>query len=100
MNRNLKTILYFIITILVLSLIFKLFIKILPFIVLLVLALWIISKVKGYINKKKDSDNTYTYQSYSNYSKTNEDDTFFEDEDEDPSKAIDVDYQEVNDNKK
>ena len=98
MNKNFKTILYFIIVILIISAIFKLFIKILPYMILLILALWIISKVNSYINRSKKTSDTYSNQSDDNYSNT-DDDTIFDDDFEDPSKAIDVDYEEVDDKK-
>mgnify|MGYP001595102435 CR=1 FL=1 len=98
MNKNFKTILYFIIVILIISAIFKLFIKILPYMILLILALWIISKVNGYINRNKKTSDTYSNQSDDNYSNIN-DDVIFDDDFEDPSKAIDVDYEEVDDKK-
>ena len=101
MNRNLKFALYFIITILVIGVVAKVFITLLPFLLVAILVMWIIFKIRGYFNKNKKSDynreyeEPYTYESHDNNttSSTNYDDDF------DTSKAIDVDYEEVDKDK-
>ncbi|WP_338596644.1 hypothetical protein [Clostridium baratii] len=53
MNRNLKFALYFIITILVIGVVAKVFITLLPFLLAAILVMWIIFKVRGYFTKNK-----------------------------------------------
>lgn len=97
MNRNLKFALYFIITILVIGVVAKVFITLLPFLLAIILVMWIIFKVRGYFTKNKKSDynseyeETYTYESHDNNASS--------DDDFDTSKAIDVDYEEVDKDK-
>lgn len=98
MNRNLKFALYFIITILVIGVVAGLFIRLLPYLLAAILVMWIIFKIRGYFTKNKKSDynreyeETYTYESGDNNT-TSSDDDF------DTSKAIDVDYEEIDKDK-
>lgn len=100
MNRNLKFALYFIITILVIGVVAGLFIRLLPYLLAAILVMWIIFKIRGYFTKNKKSDynreyeESYTYESrYNNTTSSANDDDF------DTSKAIDVDYEEVDKDK-
>ena len=99
MNRNLKFALYFIITILVIGVVAKVFITLLPFLLAAILVMWIIFKVRGYFTKNKKSDynreyeETYTYESHYNNTTSSDDYDF------DTSKAIDVDYEEIDKDK-
>lgn len=102
MNRNFKLAMYFIITIVIIGLVASAFIMILPYVILAVVVVWGIFKIRGYFNKnkyKKDNENyseTYTYKS------SNDEASKYEsnDDDFDTSKAIDVDYEEVDKDKK
>ncbi|WWU65850.1 hypothetical protein QJR26_05655 [Clostridium baratii] len=99
MNRNLKFALYFIITILVIGVVAGLFIRLLPYLLAAILVMWIIFKIRGYFTKNKKSDynreyeETYTYESHDNNTTSSDDDDF------DTSKAIDVDYEEIDKDK-
>ena len=99
MNRNLKFALYFIITILVIGVVAGLFIRLLPYLLAAILVMWIIFKIRGYFTKNKKNDynreyeETYKYESHDNNTISSDDDDF------DTSKAIDVDYEEIDKDK-
>lgn len=106
MNRNFKIAMYFIITIIIIGLVAAAFIAILPYVILAAVVLWGIFKIKGYLNRRKyknqyeenneNHSETYTYRSSND--ETNEYES--NDDDLDTSKAIDVDYEELDkDNK-
>ncbi|MEG1004288.1 hypothetical protein [Clostridium sp.] len=94
MNKNFKFALYFIITILVIGVVAGFFIRILPYLILIGLIMWAIFKIRAYFSRNKneydnnDYKETYTYESPENETKDDE-------EEFDTSKAIDVDYEEV-----
>ena len=100
MNRNLKFALYFIITILVIGVVAGLFIRLLPYLLAAILVMWIVFKIRGYFTKNKKNDynreyeETYTYESRDNTTTSSATDDDF-----DTSKAIDVDYEEVDKDK-
>ncbi len=106
MNRNFKIAMYFIITIVIIGLVAAAFITILPYAILAAVVLWGIFKIRGYFNKNKyknqyknDNENyseTYTYSSSNDKTDKYE----VNDDDFDTSKAIDVDFEEVDKDKK
>ncbi|MGG7076851.1 hypothetical protein [Clostridium sardiniense] len=110
MNRNFKIAMYLIITIVIIGLVASAFIMILPYVIIAAVVLWGIFKIRGYFNKKKykkDNENyseTYTYRSSNDETSKYESDEASQyesnDDDFDTSKAIDVDYEEVDKDKK
>lgn len=89
MSNQIKTWLYIISTILVVAIVGVLAIKLLWFLLPVIIILYIIFKIKGYIDRKKSSNSTvnYTKSSYDNK---------IDDIDNSNAEVIDVDYEDVN----
>ena len=95
MNRNFKMAMYFLITILVIGAVATLMIRILPYVIIIGLIIWAIFKIRKYINKGKNEYNTYEKTTAYTSSDDNLHNEENDDEDYDTSKAIDVDYEDV-----
>ncbi|MBY0756589.1 hypothetical protein K5V21_14160 [Clostridium sardiniense] len=110
MNRNFKLAMYFIITIVIIGLVAAAFIAILPYVILAAVVIWGIFKIRGYFNKNKYKKNNENYSEAYTYRSSNDEESRYEsdeaskyesnDDDFDTSKAIDVDYEEVDKDKK
>lgn len=89
MNNQIKTWLYIISTVLVVAIVGVLAIKLLWFLLPVIVILYIIFKIKGYIDRKKRTNSTvnYTKSSYDNK---------IDDIDNSNAEVIDVDYEDVN----
>lgn len=90
MNENLKRFVYMLGTIFIVVLIATLFIKILPWLLLIGVAAYIIIKIKGFIKIKKSENNIQ--ESASNDSSNQ---SIYEDFNDYTGEIIDVDYEEV-----
>ena len=91
MNKStLRTLGYTALGVIVFLVIARLFFAILPYLLIGGGVIYLVTKILGYFNsKKKSSENTYS----STY--TNNDYESYTDDTVDPSKAIDVDYEDV-----
>ncbi|MGL5867863.1 MAG: hypothetical protein ACRC1T_06365 [Clostridium chrysemydis] len=97
MNRvNWKAILYIIIGVVIIGAVISLFISLLPFILIGMLVLWGYFKLKGKKVEKEFKKNENVYEERETYY-SNEKMSDSEDDDFDTSKAIDVDYENIDD---
>ncbi|MGL4850543.1 MAG: hypothetical protein ACRC28_16760 [Clostridium sp.] len=92
MNVNFKGLLYTLITLFVLFLVTKFILGALPYIIVAILIIWGIFKIKKKTSHKKEDVEEKIYTS-TYESKSNEEDE--ENDDFDTSKAIDVDFEDV-----
>lgn len=95
MNRNFKMAMYFLITILVIGAVATLMITILPYVIITGLIIWAIFKIRKYINQRKNKYNSYEETTTYTSSDDNLHNEGNVDEEYDTSKAIDVDYEDV-----
>lgn len=92
MNNQIKTWLYIISTILVVAIVGVLAIKLLWFLLPVIIVLYIIFKIKGYIDRKNNTNSTVNYKSEYKASYDNK----IDDIDDSNGEVIDVDYEDVN----
>lgn len=92
MNDKIKTWLYIMSTILVIGIVGYLAFKLLILFIPVIIVLYIIFKIKGYIDRKNSTNSTVneTYEYTSSY------DNKIDDIDESAGEVIDVDYEDVN----
>ncbi|MEG2290877.1 MAG: hypothetical protein RSC24_12960 [Clostridium sp.] len=96
MNRTLKTIIYWILGFMVLSLIARLFFNALPYILLMMLIIFSYFKIKGYFIKRKIEKSGYNKKkAYNSYEESEYEASTVEEDDDVVSDIIDVDYKEV-----
>jgi Ca2+/Na+ antiporter len=88
MNNSLKTLTYTILFCIIIFVVVKLFIIALPFLLLAGVITWIVYKIYSFYRTKK-----YTESKNDDYNKTYSNNN--EKDDTDTSKAIDVDYKDV-----
>lgn len=93
MNRDFKRIIYIIISVVILVAVAKLFIKLLPWLIVIGGIVYVVSKIKSSIEQKKLKNNTYNESTYKN----NIDQNIYESDPEDYTNGeiIDVDYEDV-----
>lgn len=97
MNRiNWKAILYIVIGVVIIGAVISLFISLLPFILIGILILWGYFKLKGKKVEKEFKKNENVYEERETYY-SNEKVSDSEEDDFDTSKAIDVDYENIDD---
>lgn len=90
MSDSIKSLLYIVGTILVIGIVGVLAFKLLLLLLPVIIALWVIFKVKNYFGRKSRTNSTvnYTSEYKSSYTNENIDDSVGE--------VIDVDYEDVN----
>lgn len=92
MNKStLKTVLYIVLGVIVVSAIVKLFFAILPYLLIGGLVLWGVFKIVGFVSSKKEGNSGTSYSQTENISR----DDVFVDDTVDTSSAIDVDFEDV-----
>ncbi|MDO5517229.1 MAG: hypothetical protein Q4F66_06705 [Clostridium sp.] len=93
MNRDFKKLIYIVIGVSIFIMVAKLFIRLLPWLIVVGGIIYIVAKVKGAIEKKKLNDNSFNED---NYADSNDDTVYNSDpEDYTNGEVIDVDYEDV-----